>query len=136
MRFSVSEATTRHLILWLPAFLGVIEYILRVAFNQPGKEEFFPISLVVSGISLNIAVTAFPADVVASCSKRFGQAMFIANLGIFASLVGVVLWIYLLVASFNAEVRGLLPLHPLLESLVYYLISILLTLQKAKVARC
>lgn len=136
MRFSGFEATTRHLILWLPAFLGVIEYILRVGFKQPGKEAFFPISLVASGISLNVAVTAFPGEVDATCRKRFEQAMFIANLGIFASLGGMLLWIYLLVASFNEEVRGILPLHPLLESLVYYLFSILLTVHKAKVARC
>jgi hypothetical protein len=81
-------------------------------------------------------VTAFPGEIGADCRRRFEQAIFIANLGIFASLGGVILWIYLLVAAFNEEVKGILPLHPLLESLVYYLCSVFLTVRRAKVAKC
>jgi len=136
MRSGNFEATTRQLIFWLPAFMGVIEYILRVGFGQPGKEEFFPISLVASGISLNVAATALPAEIGAVCQERFRQAVFIANMGIFASLGGLLLWIYLLVASFNERVRGILPLHPLLESLVYYIFTVAVTMRKARVVKC
>ena len=76
MRSSNFEATTRQLIFWLPAFMGVIEYILRVGFGQPGKEEFFPISLVASGISLNVAATALPAEIDSACRERFKHAVF------------------------------------------------------------
>jgi hypothetical protein len=118
--------------------MGMIEYILRVALKQPGKDDFFPISLVASSVSLNIALAALPGELRGgfwTSAQRISQAMFIANLGIFASLIGVLLWIYLLVASFSEEVRGILPLHPLRDSLVYYLFSIALNESKARVAK-
>lgn len=101
------DATARQLIVGLPLFMGMIEYILRVALKQPGKDDFFPISLVASSVSLNIALAALPDELRGgfwTSAQRIGQAMFIANLGIFASLIGVLLWIYLLVASFSEEV--------------------------------
>jgi hypothetical protein len=132
------DATARQLIVGLPLFMGMIEYILRVALKQPGKDDFFPISLVASSVSLNIALAALPGELrggFRTSAQRIGQAMFIANLGIFASLIGVLLWIYLLVASFSEEVRGILPLHPLQDSLVYYVFSIVANEWKARVAR-
>ncbi|SAK50906.1 hypothetical protein AWB79_01695 [Caballeronia hypogeia] len=87
MRLGSFETTARYLVVWLPAFLGVIEYILRVALRQPGKEEFFPVSLVASGISLNVTVAAFPAEIDVFPRQRFERAVLIANMGIFASLV-------------------------------------------------
>ena len=68
-------------------------------------------------------------------TQRIRQAIFIAYLGIFASLIGVLPWIYLLVASFSEEVREILPFHPLWDSLVYYLFSVALNESKARVAR-
>ncbi|WP_250508653.1 hypothetical protein [Caballeronia sp. GACF4] len=141
MKSSGFESTTRQLVILLPIFMGVIEYLLRVAMRQSDQSEFFPISLVASGISLNLAVTALPHDLLEVTAGRqlyrhFRQAIFIANLGIFASLGGVLLWIYLLLASFSEDVKGLIVLHPLLDALSYYLISMSLTYHKAEVEKC
>lgn len=135
------DTTARQLIVGLPLFMGAIEYILRVALNQPGKDDFFPISLVASSVSLNVALAVLPAELRSGLPRwtsRQGtsQAILIANLGIFASLIGMLLWIYLLVASFSQEVRGLLPSHPLRDALVYYGLSIVLNEWKAGVSRC
>ncbi|SAK42031.1 hypothetical protein AWB80_00473 [Caballeronia pedi] len=133
------EATARQLIVGLPLFMGAIEYILRVALKQPGRDEFFPISLVASSVSLNIALAVLPGEMrngLRASRKRIGQAIVIANMGIFASLIGVLLWIYLLVASFSGEVRAILPMHPLRDALGYYVFSIGLNESKAWVAKC
>ncbi|CAH2785217.1 MAG: hypothetical protein CBHOC_1824 [uncultured Caballeronia sp.] len=135
------ETTAQQLIVALPLFMGAIEYLLRVALKQPGKDDFFPISLVASGVSLNIALTMLPGElrqspVLWSSTQRVRIATIIANMGIFASLVGVLLWIYLLVASFSQEVQEILPLHPLRESSPYYAFSIVLNENKARVVRC
>ncbi|KXU93805.1 hypothetical protein CR51_28735 [Caballeronia megalochromosomata] len=134
------DATARQLIVGLPLFMGAIEYILRVALKQPGRDDFFPISLVASSVSLNIALAVLPGEMRsglwASSRHRIGRAIFIANMGIFASLIGVLLWIYLLAASFSEDVRAILPLHPLRNALVYYIFSIALNESKARVAKC
>ncbi|KMY86364.1 hypothetical protein BUMB_05540 [Candidatus Paraburkholderia calva] len=62
--------------------------------------------------------------------------MFIENIGLFASLAGVVLWIYLLVASFNEDVSAVLSVRPLREDSAYYILTILLTEWKARVVKC
>ncbi|WP_235024379.1 hypothetical protein [Caballeronia cordobensis] len=54
------DRTARQLIVGLPLFMGAIEYILRVALKQPGRDDFFPISLVASSVSLNMALTLLP----------------------------------------------------------------------------
>jgi len=59
-------------------------------------------------------------------TPRIGQAIFIANLGIFASLIGVLLWIYLRVAVFSQDVREILLTHSLRYASVYYAFSIVL----------
>ena len=135
------ETTARQLIVALPLFMGAIEYLLRVALKQPGKDDFFPISLAASGVSLNIALTVPPGALCSAfpqwpANLRIRRAAFIANLGVFASLVGVLLWIYLLVASFSQEVKEVLSLHPLRESLAYYIFSVLLNEWKARVVKC
>jgi hypothetical protein len=130
------DTTARQLIVGLPLFMGAIEYVLRVALKQPGKDDFFPISLVASSVSLNMALTVLPGGLSWAFGQRIRQAVLIANMGIFASLIGLLLWIYLLVASFSEEVRDFLPLHPLRDSLVYYAFSILLNEGKARVERC
>ncbi|WP_321792388.1 hypothetical protein [Caballeronia sp. J97] len=130
------DTIARQLIVGLPLFMGAIEYILRVALKQPGKDEFFPISLVASSVSLNVALAVLPGELRDGFSRwtskrRIGHAIFIANMGIFASLSGMLLWIYLLVASFSQEVRAILPLHPLRDASAYYIVSILLNEWKA-----
>lgn len=80
------DATARQLIVGLPSFMGVIEYILRVALKQPGKDDLFPISLVASGVSLNIALTTLTGEVRRRAAqdqtmRRHGQAILIANMG-------------------------------------------------------
>lgn len=135
------DTAARQLIVLLPLFMGAIEYVLRVAMKQPGNSDFFPISLVASGVSLNVALSMLPAALrfgftVWPPTQRVRQTVLIANMGIFASLGGVLLWIYLLVASFSQEVREILPLHPLWESSAYYAFSIVLNEIKAKVAKC
>lgn len=121
--------------------MGVIEYIVRVALRQPGVDEFFPISLVASGISFNMALAAFPSELLRDPLRwqvihRLEQAIFIVNLGIFASLGGVLLWLYLLLASFNEDVRALLPLHPMIEASAYYALSVYLTDHKNREVEC
>ncbi|SAK39401.1 hypothetical protein AWB76_00061 [Caballeronia temeraria] len=135
------DATARQLIVGLPLFMGAIEYILRVALKQPGRDDFFPISLVASSVSLNVALAVLPGELRdgffrSTSRRRIGQAILIANMGIFASLIGMLLWIYLLVASFSEEVRAILPMHPLRDALAYYLFSITLNEGKARVTRC
>ncbi len=141
MKSSGFESTTRQLVLLLPIFMGVIEYLLRVAMRQSDQSEFFPISLVASGISLNLAVAALPHDLLEVTAGRqlyrhFRQAIFIANLGIFASLGGVLLWIYLLLASFSEDFKALLNMNSILEALTYYVISMHLTRYKEEVEKC
>ncbi|WP_250450563.1 hypothetical protein [Caballeronia sp. ATUFL_M2_KS44] len=133
--------TSQHLAYPLPLFMGVIEYIVRVALKQPGANEFFPISLVASGISINMALAALPTELLHGpvfwqLGQRLERAIFIASLGIFASLGGVLLWLYLLIASFNEDVRALLPLHPLIEASAYYGLSVYLTVCKDKEVTC
>jgi hypothetical protein len=129
------DATARQLIVGLPLFMGAIEYILRVALKQPGRDDFFPISLVASSVSLNMALTVLPGGLSWVSGRRIRQAALIANMGIFASLIGLLLWIYLLVASFSEEVRVLLPLHPLRDASAYYIFSIMLNEWKAWTTR-
>ncbi|SAK74454.1 hypothetical protein AWB77_03329 [Caballeronia fortuita] len=134
------DATARQLIVGLPLFMGAIEYVLRVALKQPGKDDFFPISLVASSVSLNLALTILPGDHRDGSSRwissaRIGRAVLIANMGIFASLIGLLLWIYLLVASFSEEVRAILSMHPLRDASAYYIFSILLNEWKAWTSR-
>lgn len=133
--------TSQHLVFSLPLFMGVIEYIVRVALKQPGANEFFPASLVASGISFSMGLVAFPGELLESplrwqSGENLAQAIFIAYMGIFASLGGVLLWLYLLVASFNEDVRALLPLHPMVEASVYYGLCVYLTGRKEKEVRC
>ncbi|AET88408.1 hypothetical protein BYI23_A005700 [Burkholderia sp. YI23] len=135
------DTTARQLIVGLPLFMGAIEYILRVALKQPGRDDFFPISLVASSVSLNMALTLLPNQFRSGFSRwatgrRIKLVALIANMGIFASLIGLLLWLYLLVASFSDEVRGLLPMHPLRDSLVYYVLTIALNEWKAWVEKC
>ncbi|SAL19334.1 hypothetical protein AWB74_00658 [Caballeronia arvi] len=130
------ETTARQLIVGLPLFMGAIEYILRVALKQPGRDDFFPISLVASSVSLNMALTILPGKFSWASGQRIRRATFIANMGIFASLIGLLLWIYLLVASFSQDVREILPLHPLRDSLLYYVFSIGLNESKARTETC
>lgn len=104
------DTTARQLIVGLPLFMGAIEYILRVALKQPGRDDFFPISLVASSVSLNMALTLLPNQFRSGFSRwatgrRIKLVALIANMGIFASLIGLLLWLYLLVASFSDEVR-------------------------------
>jgi hypothetical protein len=125
---------------WLPLLMGGIELLLRIALGQPDEASFFPISLVASGISVCVATATWPDEAFNALSRlrmeqQLEQAIFIANLGFLASLCGVVLWIYLLLASFNEAVMVLLPFHPFWEALVYYLFSVFLTIQKAKVLK-
>ncbi|WP_250434000.1 hypothetical protein [Caballeronia sp. ATUFL_F2_KS9A] len=136
------DATARQLIVGLPLFMGAIEYILRVALKQPGRDDFFPISLVASSVSLNLALTVLRGELRRGAysrwfsERRIAQAFLVANLGIFASLIGMLLWIYLLVASFSEEVRAILPMHPLRDALVYYVFSIAVNEWKAWVEKC
>jgi hypothetical protein len=130
------DTTARQLIVGLPLFMGAIEYVLRVALKQPGRDDFFPISLVASSVSLNMALTILPGEFSWASGQRIRRAARIANMGIFASLIGLLLWIYLLVASFSEEVREILPLHPLRDALVYYAFSILLNEWKAWREKC
>jgi hypothetical protein len=109
MRSNGFDATARQLIVGLPLFMGEIVCAGRAAGEMRG--EFW------------------------MSTQRIRQAIFIAYLGIFASLIGVLPWIYLLVASFSEEVREILPFHPLWDSLVYYLFSVALNESKARVAR-
>ncbi|WP_250491903.1 hypothetical protein [Caballeronia sp. GAWG1-1] len=141
MKSSGLESTTRQLVLLLPIFMGVIEYLLRVAMRQSDQSEFFPISLVASGISLNLAVTALPDGLLENAAewqlrKHLRQVIFIAKLGIFASLGGVLLWIYLLLSSFSEDVKALLNMNSILEALTYYVISMHLTRYKEEVEKC
>jgi hypothetical protein len=118
---------TRFVILLLPFFMGGVEFMLRVALKQPGQAEFFPISLVSAGASLNASVTVVPyrsrSDLFAGALRSYsvnGRTIFIAKLGVFASIVGAILWLYLLTASFSAEVMGILPFHPARDAALYY----------------
>jgi hypothetical protein len=136
MRSSSFQAITRRFTLALPLFMGAIEYLLRVGFVQPDKEAFFPISLVAAGVSLNVAVTMLPRMSGIDHArwlqtKNDGLLILIANLGVFASLIGALLWLDMLLASFSAEVRAILPLHPLREAAFYYIFSCMVTEWKA-----
>jgi hypothetical protein len=129
------ETTARQLIVGLPLFMGAIEYILRVALKQPGRDDFFPISLVASSVSLNIALTVLLREFSWASGQRIRRATLIANMGIFASPIGLLLWLYLLVASFSQDVREIPPLHPLRYASVCYVVSILLNEWKAWITK-
>jgi hypothetical protein len=140
MKSSGFAWTTLQLTLLLPLFMGAIELLLRVSLNRAGEEEFFPISLVAAGISLNVAVTALSGstredDARQRWMARHEQAIFIAKLGIFASLGGVLLWLYMLVASLSEEVQALVPFHPYREAAFYYIFSSVVTVWKSSVSR-
>jgi hypothetical protein len=131
---------------WLPAFMAALEYVLRIAFAQPGEDSFFPISLVASGISLSVTATLVPSDALetwnrwpsaraASSAERFESVISAINFGVFASLAGVLLWIYLLLASFSEAVRTMLPMYPFPESLAYYVLCLELTRRRRQVMR-
>jgi hypothetical protein len=137
-RFDVAAWTVAF---WLPAFMGAVEYVLRIAFAQPGEDSFFPISLVASGISQSVMSAMLPRDVLntwhgGQLAERFEGVVQHVNLGIFASLAGVLLWIYLLLASFNEAVRAMLPMHPFLESLAYYAFCVYLTSYRGRTLKC
>jgi hypothetical protein len=101
-------------------------------------DMFFPIALVASGISLSAPIAVVSGrleDVMNSWWReptRLTQLVMLVNVGIFVSLGGALLWIYLLVGSFSSEVRALVPWHPLLESSAYYLLSMAVNEWKAK----
>lgn len=123
--------TARQLLVGLPFFMGAIEYLLRVALKQPGQNDFFPISLVASGVSLNVGLTSLsgtlPSDPEVQPDRLVRRVIVLANLGVFASLFGVLLWIYLLVASFSQEVREILLVRPYREATGYYVLSLVLS---------
>jgi hypothetical protein len=64
--------------------------------------------------------------------RQIERAILIANMGILASLCGVLLWICLLLASLSEAIMALLPFHPFWESLVYYFFSVFLSSQKTE----
>ncbi|WP_157056271.1 hypothetical protein [Candidatus Burkholderia verschuerenii] len=137
-RFDVAAWTVAF---WLPAFMGAVEYVLRIAFAQPGEDSFFPISLVTSGISQSVMSAMVAREVGARGTRhqlieRFERASRQSNLGVFAALAGVLLWIYLLLASFNEAVRAILPMHHFLESLVYYALCVNVTSCRETVSKC
>jgi hypothetical protein len=137
-RFDVAAWTVAF---WLPAFMGAVEYVLRIAFAQPAEDSFFPISLVASGISQSVMSAMVPRDVLSTwddwqLAERFDRIVQNVNLGVFASLAGVLLWIYLLLASFNEAVRTILPMHPFLESLAYYALCVYLTSCRGRALKC
>ncbi|MDR5833120.1 hypothetical protein [Caballeronia sp. LZ034LL] len=132
--------TARQLLVGLPFFMGAIEYLLRVALKQPGQNDFFPISLVASGVSLNVGLTSLSetlrSDPEGEPDGLVRRAIVLANLGVFASLFGVLLWIYLLVASFSQEVREILLVRPYREATAYYVLSFALSEFKARNTTC
>lgn len=69
-------------------------------------------------------------------TPRIGQAIFIANLGIFAPLLAMLLWIYLRVAVFSQDVREILLTHSLRYASVYYAFSVVSNEWKARVPKC
>lgn len=132
--------TARQLLVGLPFFMGAIEYLLRVALKQPGQHDFSPISLVASGVSLNVGLTSFsgtlPSDPEGEPDGLVRRAIALANLGVFASLFGVLLWIYWLVASFSQEVREILLVRPYREATAYYVLSFALSEFKERNTTC
>ncbi|MDR5756217.1 hypothetical protein [Caballeronia sp. LZ035] len=142
MKMSTNGLNTaaRQLLVGLPFFMGAIEYLLRVALKQPGQNDFFPISLVASGVSLNVGLTSFPGTLLSDSERKPDQhvrrAFVLANLGVFACLFGVLPWIYLLVASLSQEVREILLVRPYRESTAYYVLSFALSEIKARNATC
>ncbi|WP_277186269.1 hypothetical protein [Caballeronia sp. BR00000012568055] len=132
MRGREFQWMSRLLLISLPVFMGAVEHMLRVALHQPDHAAFFPISLAAAGVSLDVAVTVVPRAIrrglfESYLSTRQHQAIFIAKLGVFASLGGTLLWLYLLMASFSNEVSAILPLHPYRDAVLYYLFSSLVT---------
>jgi hypothetical protein len=126
--------------------MGAVEYVLRVGFDQSGKDEFFPISLVVAGIGLFVALTTLSGvppdaaddeDVLESAVRRMQEQryqleVYVAKVAIWMSIAGVVGWIYLLAASFNEAVRAVITHHPLGASAIYYVVGAALTEWKAR----
>jgi hypothetical protein len=143
------DATARQLVFVLPLLMGSIEYILRVGFDQPGKDEFFPISLIVAGIGLFVALTILPEAPKQSESReseveqverkereeRYRQQALVAKTGVWFAVGGVAAWIYLLAASFSEKVRAIIPFYPLMGASVYYLLGAVLTEWKARLPK-
>ncbi|MDR5778669.1 hypothetical protein QCE63_04385 [Caballeronia sp. LZ065] len=140
MSTSGLNTAARQLLVGLPFFMGAIEYLLRVALKQPGQNDFFPISLVAPGVSLNVGLTSLPRTIPSDSEGEpdplVGRAIVLANLGVFACLFGVLPWIYLLVASFSQEVREILLVWPYRESTAYYVLSFALSEIKARNTTC
>ncbi|MDR5877226.1 hypothetical protein [Caballeronia sp. LZ032] len=130
----------RRLLVGLPFFMGAIEYLLRLALKQPGQNDFFPISLVASGVSPNVGLTSLSGmpgpDSGRTSDALVRRAIVVANLGVFASLFDVLLWRYLLVASFSQEVREILLVRPWRKSTAYYVLSFALSEFKARNTTC
>jgi hypothetical protein len=140
------NSTTRWLVLALPVVMGVIEFMLRVALHQADKVEFFPVSLVVAGISLCVALTSLSCTAGSeteglqvrrepagrSRTRNCDWEEWVAKLGIWMAVVGVTAWVYLLTASFSDEVKAVIPYYPLQGALLYYLLGIVLTEWKAR----
>jgi hypothetical protein len=139
MGLSQSEGMMRRLMYVLPMFMGGIEYMVRVGFTLAGTADFFPISLMASSVSMNVALILLPASRSEMSARWKWQpsraAILIANLGVFASLGGMLLWLYMLLASFNDAVKAIVPVQPMRDSLFYYFFSIVLSEWKAWVMR-
>jgi hypothetical protein len=140
------NSTTRQPFIALPLLMGMIEFVLRVAMHQTDKFEFFPVSLVVAGIGLCVALMAISAapetpatekllaEILASGARAGNRNWeeFVAKLGIWMAVLGVAGWVYLLTASFSDEVKAIIPYYPLTGALVYYGLGIGLTEWKAR----
>jgi hypothetical protein len=140
------NSTIRQLIFALPLMMGMIEFVLRVAMHQADKIEFFPVSPVVVGIGLCVALMAISAAPDAPATGKLLSEIpangarvgnhnweeFVAKLGIWMAVLGVAGWVYLLTASFSDEVKAIIPYYPLTGALVYYGLGIGLTEWKAR----
>lgn len=117
--------TTRTLIYVLPLLMGTVEYLLRVGFRQPDQDAFFPVSLTVAGIGLFVALTAVPARDGGPLPTLEHRS--VAMLGLWMAIVGMVGWIYLLMASFSKEVREIVDVSPYFVAGGYYFLGTLAT---------
>jgi sterol desaturase/sphingolipid hydroxylase (fatty acid hydroxylase superfamily) len=126
--------------------MGMVEYIMRVALHQSDETEFFPLSLIVAGIGLYVALTATPkasprqqsdvdsveAEECFGYARRYKWEKRVAALSVWLAVSGAVVWVYLLAASFSPEVKTLLPYYPLSSAGVFYLVGAALTEWKAR----
>lgn len=115
------HSTVRRLIYALPILMGAVEYLLRVGFRQTDKDAFFPISLTVAGIGLFVALRAI-SDRKPKTTYSW-QERCIAGLSLWMALIGVVCWVYLLMASFSKEVREIADFSPYLIAGGYYFLG-------------